>query len=76
MDNFLNCPHASRIDRHTNQCGLGLYGGRPSQGVCLKCQGAGENTAEFAAALFALADKAHPANRPRLSGCCDRADQA
>lgn len=72
----MNCPHATAIDQHTNACGLGLYGGRPSVGICHKCQGAGENTTEFAAALFARVEQTHPANRPRLSGCCDRADQA
>jgi hypothetical protein len=36
----------------------------------------GANTPEAKAAFDAKADRAHPANRKRISGCCDRADQA
>jgi hypothetical protein len=72
----MNCPHATQLNRDTNSCALGLYGGRPSTGVCYRCIHSGENNADFARALFARADNTHPANRPRLSGCCDRADQA
>jgi hypothetical protein len=36
----------------------------------------GDNTPEAKAAFDARVDRTHPANRPRLSGCCDRADQA
>jgi hypothetical protein len=36
----------------------------------------GDNTPEAKAAFDAKADRAHPATRSRLSGCCDRADQA
>lgn len=76
MDGVLNCPHAKPLDFDAVQCGLGLYGGRPSLGTCLACAERGENNEQFAAALFARAEKAHPAHRPRVSGCCDRADQA
>jgi len=72
----VNCSHATAIDKDTNRCALALYGGRPSTGTCRKCCAAGENTPEFAAALFARLEQSHPTNRPRLSGCCDRADQA
>jgi hypothetical protein len=36
----------------------------------------GDNTFKAKAAFDAKAGRAHPANRRRLSGCCDRADQA
>jgi len=72
----MNCPHATRVSNDMNHCALGLYGGRPSTGVCQRCLQAGENTADFAEALLTRADRTHPAHRPRLSGCCDRADQA
>jgi hypothetical protein len=35
-----------------------------------------DNTPEAKAAADAQAARTHPAHRPRLSGCCDRADQA
>jgi hypothetical protein len=57
-------------------CTLGLHGGHPYLGNCLACLKNGQNTPEAKAALDARAARAHPANRPRLSGCCDRADQA
>jgi hypothetical protein len=72
----MNCPHAKPLSHDINLCALGLYGGKPSTGTCLKCMDAGENTAEFADALFDRGRQAHPSNRARLSGCCDRADQA
>jgi hypothetical protein len=37
---------------------------------------ADRNTPEAKAAADAKAERSHPANRTRLSGCCDRADQA
>jgi len=55
---------------------LGWYGGRPWLGNCRDCMTAGRNTPEAKAAFDAKTERAHPANRPRLSGCCDRADQA
>jgi hypothetical protein len=36
----------------------------------------GRNTPEAKAAADARADNTHPTDLPRLSGCCDRADQA
>jgi small subunit ribosomal protein S20 len=35
-----------------------------------------EPAAEAKAAAEARSRAAHPKNRPRISGCCDRADQA
>ena len=71
------CPHQSRTrDRGQFNCALGWYGGRPWLGNCQDCIGRGDNTPEAKAAADAQADRSHPAHRPRLSGCCDRADQA
>jgi hypothetical protein len=70
------CPHQSRArDRGQFTCALGWYGGSPWLGNCLDCIKRGDNTPEAKAALDARASKSHPATRPRLSGCCDRADQ-
>ena len=55
------------------RCRLGLYGGRGWLGNCQACQKAGENTPEFAAALFSRAGKAHPSDKKKISGCCDDA---
>jgi len=73
----MTCPHQSRTrDRGQFTCALGWYGGRPWLGNCRDCLARGENTLEAKAAFDAGAERAHPANRQRLSGCCDRADQA
>jgi hypothetical protein len=73
----MTCPHQSRTrDRGQFTCALGWYGGRPWLGNCRDCLTEGRNTPEAKAAADARADRSHPANRPRLSGCCDRADQA
>jgi hypothetical protein len=72
----MKCQFQTALGDAIFHCSLGLYGGRPSGGVCRRCMGAGENNEQYAEALFARAARTHPANRPRLSGCCDRADQA
>jgi Tfp pilus assembly protein FimT len=43
------CPHATSVSENANACSLGLYGGRPSKGVCAYCISRGENTPENAA---------------------------
>lgn len=70
---MISCPHYSREpgNRHNGKCALYLYGGRPYAGNCLACVKAGENNETFAKELFARAEKAHPENKPKLSGCCD-----
>ena len=73
----MTCAYQSRIrDRGQFTCALEWYGGTPWLGNCLDCINRGENTPEAKAAFDARADKTHPANRKRISGCCDRADQA
>jgi hypothetical protein len=57
-------------------CALGLYGGKVTDGTCRRCIRLGQNNPRYAAELFARAERTHPSARPRLSGCCDRADQA
>jgi hypothetical protein len=59
----------------TSLCGLGMYGGKVTDGTCRRCIRLGENSPDYAAALFARAEHSHPAARARISGCCDRADQ-
>jgi hypothetical protein len=73
----MTCPHQSRTrDRGQFTCALGWYGGHPWLGNCNECMTAGRNTPEAKAAADAKAESSHPSNRPLLSGCCDRADQA
>ena len=70
---MIACPHWTRArDRGQGVCALGLYGGNPWVGNCTACIAAGENTPGFAAELFARAERTHPANREKISGCCDR----
>ncbi len=71
------CQHQSRAGK-TGQfnCALGWYGGKPWLRNCLDCLARGDNTPKAKAAFEAGAERSHPANRERLSGCCDRADQA
>jgi hypothetical protein len=56
-------------------CSLGYHGGDVSIFICLDCIKRGDNTPEAKAALDARSRAAHPGDRPRISGCCDRADQ-
>ena len=73
----IDCPHASRTrDRGPIRCALGWFGGWPFAGNCAQCLRQGLNTAEAKAAFDAGALRAHPPSRARISGCCDRADQA
>ena len=70
----MTCPHQISMDKTgRGKCSLGLYGGSPWLGNCLACIKAGENTPEFAAALFARVGKAHPSGKTKISGCCDDA---
>jgi hypothetical protein len=57
----MTCPHATPISAHANACGLNLYGGRPSKGVCAYCISRGENTPEHAARI-----KANPPPPPSI----------
>jgi hypothetical protein len=57
-------------------CQLGWYGGSPWLGNCLDCIRRGDNTPKAKDDFDASAERAHPSNRKRISGCCDRADQA
>ena len=73
----MTCSYQSRVrDRGQFDCALGWYGGGPWIGNCHACLAKGQNTPEAKSAADARADKAHPAARARLFGCCDRADQA
>jgi hypothetical protein len=73
----MNCIYQSKInERGRFNCAIGWYGGRPWLGNCLGCLKRGDNTPEAKAAFDAKAERAHPANRKRIQGCCDRADQA
>jgi hypothetical protein len=74
----INCKFSDYSGKNVRRglCALGYYGGNVSIFLCLDCLKRGRNTPEAKAAFDAKAERAHPANRPRLSGCCDRADQA
>jgi hypothetical protein len=60
----------------TLACSLGWYGGRPYLGNCQACIAAGRNTPEAKQQADAKAERTHPGDKPRIRGCCDRADQA
>ena len=73
----MTCPYQSRTrDRGQFDCALGWFGGSPWVGNCRDCMARGDNTPEAKAAFDAKAGTAHPPARARISGCCDRADQA
>jgi hypothetical protein len=73
----MTCPHQSRSrDRGAFTCALGWYGGRPFLGNCNACIAAGRNTPEARQQADAKAERTHPGDKPRIRGCCDRADQA
>ena len=67
------CPHITGTTKEYNVCALRLYGGKPSHGTCKVCIAKGQNNPEYAKELFEKAERTHPSNRPRVSGCCDSA---
>ena len=68
---MISCLHWTRKASHgQGACALGLYGGKPWVGNCQACMTAGENSADFAAALFARAERTHPADHRGLPDCC------
>jgi hypothetical protein len=73
----MTCKHQSRTaeKRFRFTCALGLYGGKPWVGNCNTCIQSGQNNEDYAKGLFDKAERSHPSGKPRLSGCCDRADQ-
>lgn len=44
----MSCQFATPISSNANSCGLNLYGGIPSKGVCSVCIENGQNNKEFA----------------------------
>jgi hypothetical protein len=57
-------------------CALGLHGGqRISHGTHLLCIAKGRNNPAWSAELAKREALAHPPAAPRITGCCDRADQ-
>ncbi len=56
------------------KCSIGLYGGKPYPQNCRACMAQGNNSKEFAEALFASREKTHPPKVRRVSGCCDSAE--
>ena len=69
----MTCPHITATTKEYNACALGLYGGKPSHGTCKVCIAKGQNNESHARELFARAERTHPSTAPRISGCCDSA---
>jgi len=63
-----------RDENGERSCDLGLFGGKPKPRNCIDCIRLGNNTPEFKAGLDELATKTHPSHRPKISGCCDSAE--
>lgn len=55
-------------------CELGLFGGKPLPDNCRECILAGENNAAYAEKLREAHARSHPSTAPRVSGCCDSAE--
>jgi hypothetical protein len=75
----MTCPHQSKPpgkDTGRRLCAIGWYGGKPFVGNCTSCITAGRNTPEAKAEADTRAERTHPSDKPRIRGCCDRADQA
>ena len=70
------CKYRTARSGLSSICELGLYGGKVTDGTCRRCISKENNTPEYAAELFARSERSHPSGVKRLSGCCDRADQA
>jgi hypothetical protein len=75
----MTCPHQSQPpgkDTGRRLCAIGWHGGKPFVGNCQACIAAGRNTPEARQQADAKAERTHPSDKPRIRGCCDRADQA
>lgn len=57
------CQYATSVSEYANSCGLGLYGGQPSIGVCNHCVKIGDNNKEFATA-YKLQENKPPKDVP------------
>ena len=69
----INCPFAS-IDKNSITCQLGLYGSKPKEHNCVRCINLGNNNQEFKEKLEKRRMSSHPPNQPKVSGCCDSAE--
>jgi hypothetical protein len=58
------------------KCLIGWHGGNPNELNCFYCIKNKDNTIEAKTIFDSKMDLAHPPNKQKLSGCCDRADQA
>jgi hypothetical protein len=67
----MNCQFYTPRTKDGGRCSNGLGGGLPSHGFCEKCIMAGENTEEFAKALFAREKTSFPESaRKNVRPCC------
>lgn len=73
---MIDCPYFTPRSKDSGACGLGMFGGKPSKGICGRCIENGYNNPEHAKAMEVIYKKAWPPKIDRISGCCDRADQA
>jgi hypothetical protein len=58
------------------ECLLGWFGGKPKEFNCKHCLKNGDNTHAAKEKFDQLINTTHPQNKPKVGGCCDRADQA
>jgi hypothetical protein len=72
----LDCKYAVITSNKIVACYLGWYGGKPTQENCSNCIKNNKNNKKARIQQHLLDEKHHPSNIPRISGCCDRADQA
>lgn len=76
MKKQIECKFRGDKLKHVYLCKLNFYGGQVTDGMCRKCIAANENNEDYARSLFLREQKSHPHGVKRISGCCDRADQA
>jgi len=72
---IITCPHQNPSEiKGGFKCTIGLYGGFPYIGNCLKCLEGGQNNAEYVQSLESTRRASHPQERSLVSGCCDSAE--
>jgi hypothetical protein len=71
-----DCKYAVITGNKIIACYLGWYGGTPTQKNCSDCIKNNRNNKKARIHQHFLDEKHHPSNIARISGCCDRADQA
>lgn len=71
---MIDCQYYSPRTKDGGTCGLGMYAGTPSHGICKICLERNQNNPEYAKSIVERYNRTHPPDkRGTLKGCCGSA---